>query len=513
MDSRKQTTSRKSKGGSRITAIVPEFPLPPCCVFQKKYENQLVQIFVAGTEVSGYLQVTGSSVFVVQFPKTDSPPKNDPSYLFQLQSPSIKSRHRPKTITTTEITCRSLLNGSYISRIPRGKAICSSTSLSELSTIVTRHDQRWGIPKPLSKEFSFFSTNFKHQKSKIFVCRGESSLHFSAISVHLEEISLPPLLFQRALREKDQEKLSELVRQSPPSLMENTSPLHWAATMTDDPDLFLFIFDLVNLNAEFRLTDRDLSLNTPLHLAVAHNNLLIAKLLLDKGANVCLFNDLGATPFHRLCQIAPNDPVLFTELLETMITLKPTVATSKNRVGFAPLHYCCSNPSFPSSALHLLLESPSINLNVENSQFITPIEYSVLDGNKVIVEAMIRAGAGLSPSSRKEMAKSEQLSQLLPLFVEEATKKAAKKKKVDLDLSVCKLDVLPECSLKVFTETRTLNLQRNSLSELPEQALEASSLRKVNLSHNCFSVWPPFKYSLMIKVVFHLFPFGTFGFL
>ena len=59
-----------------------------------------------------------------------------------------------------------------------------------------------------------------------------------------------------------------------------------------------------------------------------------------------------------------------------------------------------------------------------------------------------------------------------------------------IDLSNCQLKELPASFGKIFVQVRTLNLDRNLLSDLPSTISNCLHLQKINLSRNCFTCLP-----------------------
>ena len=75
--------------------------------------------------------------------------------------------------------------------------------------------------------------------------------------------------------------------------------------------------------------------NTPLLLlAVEHNNLLVAKFLLEKGANVNLFDDAGVTSLHWIARSSSSD---IMDMFALIISVDDLMVDIRDIEGYTPL--------------------------------------------------------------------------------------------------------------------------------------------------------------------------------
>jgi len=73
-----------------------------------------------------------------------------------------------------------------------------------------------------------------------------------------------------------------------------------------------FIKTILTLSKHININVKNVQHFTPLHTAAIHNNLNLAKVLIDKGAQVDVLDAKGRTPL--LCNVRPNNMSFFYRL-------------------------------------------------------------------------------------------------------------------------------------------------------------------------------------------------------
>ena len=111
--------------------------------------------------------------------------------------------------------------------------------------------------------------------------------------------------------------------------------------------------------------------STALHLAVTDGNAEAAKLLLNRGANVCITTNDGDTPLHLAATQYPDDleAILSAQGIETIIN-------KKDKNGRAAIHIALLSQYFTSNTLDLmakLFRIPTIDVDSTDGDDATPL--------------------------------------------------------------------------------------------------------------------------------------------
>jgi ankyrin repeat protein len=125
---------------------------------------------------------------------------------------------------------------------------------------------------------------------------------------------------------------------------------------------------------------------TPLHLAV--NDDVIAKLLLDLGANINATDERGQNALH----IALTNFKVNTRIVKLLIDRGIDVYLRDN-YGITPLHHCCRNDHY--DALVILLERGT-NINAKDSMNRSPLYDAILWENYNCVKVLLDHGADIN---------------------------------------------------------------------------------------------------------------------
>uniref|UniRef100_A0ABD2WVF3 Uncharacterized protein n=1 Tax=Trichogramma kaykai TaxID=54128 RepID=A0ABD2WVF3_9HYME len=150
------------------------------------------------------------------------------------------------------------------------------------------------------------------------------------------------------------------------------TPLHSICKMEDgDDNLVKMLFEISDeKHVQVQVDARNILGETPLHLALEHDNIEIAKLLLQKGADPNSANDEGETALHLLCQVK-DDPDSVEMIFEACHDkYRPVQINAENGEGDAPLTLALLN-SKPEVAKCLLKRGA--NQNFANKKGFTPL--------------------------------------------------------------------------------------------------------------------------------------------
>lgn len=110
------------------------------------------------------------------------------------------------------------------------------------------------------------------------------------------------------------------------------TPLH-EALYYEHSDVAKYLINHVGTNVTVECT-----LGTPLHIASMRGDIVLVKLLLEKGTKVNAKNELGETPLHFACEMGRGEVVKYlVEHADADITIKDTC-------GRTPLHEAALGP-------------------------------------------------------------------------------------------------------------------------------------------------------------------------
>jgi hypothetical protein len=130
---------------------------------------------------------------------------------------------------------------------------------------------------------------------------------------------------------------------------------------------------------------------TPLHLAASNDSKSEVELLLSKGANVNVKNDIGWTPLHSA--VAQGHKGM-AELLLT----KGAKVNAKSSNGITPLYWAVYKGK--KDIVELLLSNKA-DVNTKTNNGWTPLSVAAYRGNKDIVELLLSKGAEVNTKTDK----------------------------------------------------------------------------------------------------------------
>ncbi|KAJ5115603.1 hypothetical protein N7526_011484 [Penicillium atrosanguineum] len=130
---------------------------------------------------------------------------------------------------------------------------------------------------------------------------------------------------------------------------------------------------------------------TPLHHAIAIGNTKVCQLLVEKGADVNLANSLGETAL-MFCAKHSNLEAA------TLLIESGADVNQENRVGWTPLTYCARYCD--SAQIAKLLIYHWAKVNQPDCLGWPPLTHCALAGGKLVAEALVCNGAGITPRQR-----------------------------------------------------------------------------------------------------------------
>lgn len=158
--------------------------------------------------------------------------------------------------------------------------------------------------------------------------------------------------------------------------------IHWAAKTGDIGTVRGFLAKGINVNKH-----EDTDEGTPLHYAVWGNQVAVARLLLEHGANVSARDDFGFIPFQ--------DAVMYgrLEIVKLLIEYKADV-NKPTPFGDQPIHLAVmDSPEISEDTnveiVRLLLDNGA-DVNAKNGHDQTPLQ--ITKSEKVAHELRIRGG-------------------------------------------------------------------------------------------------------------------------
>lgn len=132
--------------------------------------------------------------------------------------------------------------------------------------------------------------------------------------------------------------------------------------------------------------------NTPLMMACAFGHEKIARLLIDKGANIHQKNDKGCDALMIASWIGYNEKIL------ELLLEKGADVHQKNEDGETALHKAAFNGS--KEFVRILLDNGA-NIDELDGSYVGPLEKAYLGKNKEVFEYLISRGADTSTESVK----------------------------------------------------------------------------------------------------------------
>ncbi|KAJ2745719.1 hypothetical protein GGI20_001942 [Coemansia sp. BCRC 34301] len=125
---------------------------------------------------------------------------------------------------------------------------------------------------------------------------------------------------------------------------------------------------------------------TPLHQAVANEDMLVVRLLLDHGARTCVLNSRQLTPLDT----CSNEKV--ARLLTDRAKLQRSIS-ARDKAGQTKLHRACNAGDLE---LTVSLINQGADVNLKDNAGWTPLHEAALEGHNAVVVALLRRGADFS---------------------------------------------------------------------------------------------------------------------
>ncbi|CAB0031406.1 unnamed protein product [Trichogramma brassicae] len=194
-------------------------------------------------------------------------------------------------------------------------------------------------------------------------------------------------------------------------------------------DLAIMLFQISDEKDRHLLVDaQDNEGNTPLYLALYHDDKVMTRLLLRRGANPTVANEEGQIPLHYVCSQLCNDDESLRMLFELSNDKYHSVQlNAKGKWGETPLHLAltCENKEatefllrrgadphltndFGNTVLHSMSKkshkkdlveiffkvsdelNQQLQIDARNSRGMTPLYFALTRGNKKMIEQLLR---------------------------------------------------------------------------------------------------------------------------
>jgi len=137
------------------------------------------------------------------------------------------------------------------------------------------------------------------------------------------------------------------------------------------------------INEKYNINGLDTDGNTPLSVAVQHDNLKIARLLLEKGAGINVQNIDKLTPLHQAVKNDRKDMVAF-------LLGKGCEVNGKGDMEMTALHY---NAMQGNSEITRILIAKGASINAVDADASTPLHYAAASGFIQIVKVLVEKKA------------------------------------------------------------------------------------------------------------------------
>lgn len=218
---------------------------------------------------------------------------------------------------------------------------------------------------------------------------GDRAIHHAAFGNEPAVIELLASVTSSCFRPVNSEKktpTSNLVNTTPQSLDLNSrnkkrqTALHIAVNKNH----LDVVRTLVSLGAHPSLQDIDG--DTPLHDAITKKFDSIIELLLDAHADMSLSNKYGFNAVHHAA-LRGNPSTMKLILDKVNQQEKGWLVDEKKEDGFGALHLACLNNYV--DIVHLILESGSCNINLQNANLQTPLHLAIERLNYDIVKLLL----------------------------------------------------------------------------------------------------------------------------
>jgi FOG: Ankyrin repeat len=141
--------------------------------------------------------------------------------------------------------------------------------------------------------------------------------------------------------------------------------------------------------ASVRSVSRDEYGNTPLHIALAYENLPAIQLLIDKGADLGAKNKFGDTPLHYVIRLSNQDARM--NIAKKIIGSNLSYIDTPNNNGNTLLHYLVQYNDSKLMSFILTTYAGKINIKAQNKKFQTPYAMAIQFKREEISKLLLKA--------------------------------------------------------------------------------------------------------------------------
>lgn len=166
------------------------------------------------------------------------------------------------------------------------------------------------------------------------------------------------------------------------------TPLHLAAMAKND-QVENYITLLIKFYANVNV--KDVNGDTPLQVGIKHQRpndwykfTNAARILIDHGADVNTWSNIGTTPLHRAADKG------YKEIINLLLERGAKV-NKRDNYGDTPLHLAVANGKIEKEIIKLLLDAGA-NVELKNGDDETPLEVAAMNGNKQMLESLLGVG-------------------------------------------------------------------------------------------------------------------------
>ncbi|CAF0790496.1 unnamed protein product [Adineta ricciae] len=268
----------------------------------------------------------------------------------------------------------------YFSQLPRSPLLCDFPSINAIELLV-KHELDINACDERGNTFLHYLVMKKDVDYEAYIVTLiENSADFN------RQNRLGRTAFLEALEQKNFELIAVFLQHmnvtniNTVDSLSNTA-LHYCKYLNA-----IIVFDTVLQANPLSLNAQNRDGQTPLHEAIAYNNLGFAQYLLRHGADLTLANKEGNTPLHL---VARDDNVIMCRLLMKYPQLD---LIAMNKMDKTPLHLACAHEK-PNVAELLINKLKIEEINLLDKQGRTPLHECADNINGSLAKHLIRHGA------------------------------------------------------------------------------------------------------------------------
>ncbi|XP_041352044.1 transient receptor potential cation channel subfamily A member 1 homolog [Gigantopelta aegis] len=168
------------------------------------------------------------------------------------------------------------------------------------------------------------------------------------------------------------------------------TPLHFAAMRGNE----LAAKDLLGFTGKIEIEAKDKQGITVLHMAAIHNQVEVAQMLIDAGANLRCLDNEDSTPLHHAC--SEGNEVFVRMLFEAAAktpegwVMISNMVTDKDVEGSTCLHIAVDNGHYEVAKLCL---EKRADVNVPRKHYMNPLHLAAISGDIRIVRLLVEHNA------------------------------------------------------------------------------------------------------------------------